>query len=88
MAHIYPQPEEFAEVANQLFELAGDPREVATTTEGPVPLGLVVSDDLYQRWMDAYSTDDLSDSDSSDLDKPKKRGRPRKNAAPEQEPTP
>lgn len=82
MAHIYPQPEDFAEVANQLFELAGDPREVATTTEGPVPLGLVVSDDLYQRWQDSL------DSESSDQDQPKKRGRPRKVAAPEQEPTP
>ena len=61
MAHIYPQPEEFAEVANQLLELAGNPLEVATTTEGPVPLGLVVSDDLYQRWQDSL---DSSDSES------------------------
>ena len=83
MAHIYPKPEEFAEVTNQLLELADDPRQVASTTEGPVPLGLVVPDDLYQRWQDSLDSDD----DSSDQDKPKKRGRPRKVAA-EQEPTP
>jgi hypothetical protein len=83
MAHIYPQPEEFADVFNELLALTGDPRAIATTTEGPVPLGLVVSDDVYQRWQE--STD--SDDEPSDQDKPKKRGRPRKVAAPEQEPT-
>lgn len=51
MAVIYPSPEDFSAVFNALAELTDRPQDIQTTTDGPVPLGLVVPDDLYQRWV-------------------------------------
>jgi hypothetical protein len=71
MAVLYPG-NDFAQVYRQLEELAGDPRQIATTTDGP-GLGLVISDDLFNLWVDTYSTE------SEENETPKKRpGRPRK----------
>jgi len=54
MPVVFPEEGKFAEVANQLLALAGHPRDVATTTDGP-GLGLVVSDDLYRAWVDSLT---------------------------------
>lgn len=88
MAEIHPPPGDFADVANLLLELADSPHDVATTTNGPSPLGLVVPEALYERYLEAVGETADPSTESSDQDKPKKRGRPRKNAATEQEPTP
>ena len=69
MAVLYPG-ENFAQVYRQLEELAGDPRLIATTTDGP-GLGLVMSDELFNLWVDTYSAE-------SEKPAPKKAGRPRK----------
>jgi hypothetical protein len=50
MPIIYPEPDQFAAVFAELAALAARTRDIATTSEGPV-LGLVVPDDLYQRWV-------------------------------------
>jgi len=52
MAEIYPSPEDFASVFEAVSALAARPKDVQTTTDGPVPLGLVVPDDVYQQWVD------------------------------------
>jgi hypothetical protein len=71
MAVLYPR-ENFATVYQQLEDLAGDPRLIATTTDGP-GLGLVISDELFNLWVETYSTESETD------EAPKKRpGRPRK----------
>ncbi len=69
MAVLYPG-NDFVQVYQQLEELAGDPRLIATTTDGP-GLGLVISDELFNLWVDTYSTE-------SEKAAPKKVGRPRK----------
>jgi len=51
MAEIYPSPEDFASVFEAVSALAARPKDVQTTTDGPVPLGLVVPDDVYQQWV-------------------------------------
>ena len=72
MAVLYPGAD-FAKVYKELEEITGDPRAIATTTDGP-GLGLVVSDDVYDRWVDAQSTEPEEETET-----PKKRpGRPRK----------
>ena len=73
MAVIYPG-ENFAEVYRMVEELAGDPRQITTTTDGP-GLGLVISDDLYNRWLQAAGVA----TETEETEAPKKRpGRPRK----------
>jgi hypothetical protein len=69
MAVLYPG-ENFAQVYQQLEELVGDPRLIATTTDGP-GLGLVISDEVFNLWVETYSTE-------SEKPAPKKVGRPRK----------
>lgn len=70
MAVIYPSSEDFAKVYQELLDAGADRRQVRTNTDGPT-LGLVVPDDVYDRWVDAQS-------DEAD-EAPKKRpGRPRK----------
>ena len=73
MAYMYPKSEEFAQVFQDLAALAGRPRDIRTTTDGPVPLGLVVPDDLFERYQ---ATLELP----VEAETPKKRGpgRPRK----------
>jgi hypothetical protein len=68
MASVYPEPDRFAAVFEELAALAPDVRVIATTTDGP-HLGLVVPDDLHDRWVQ-----------SQEPGAPKKRGpgRPRK----------
>jgi hypothetical protein len=88
MAVIYPQPEDFAAVYKSLESLVDSPREITTTTDGPVPLGLVVADDVYQRYL---VLEDLDEENEEPEKAPKRRGRPRRNPEPvesEQEPTP
>lgn len=51
MAEIYPSPEDFPAVYEALAALVAHPRDIRTTTDGPVPLGLVVDDDVYQQWV-------------------------------------
>lgn len=51
MAVIYPSPEDFAAVFEAVSSLAARPKDVQTTSDGPVPLGLVVPDDVYERWV-------------------------------------
>jgi hypothetical protein len=69
MAVLYPG-DDFARVYRILEDLAGDPRQIQTTTDGP-GLGLVISDELFDRFVEA----DTTEADEA----PKKRpGRPRK----------
>jgi hypothetical protein len=70
MAVLYPKKEDFALVYQQLEDLAGNKRLIQTTTDGP-SLGLVVSDEVFDRWVDAQTTD-------TEKAAPKKVGRPRK----------
>jgi hypothetical protein len=71
MAVLYPG-KDFARVYRELEEITGDPRVIATTTDGP-GLGLVIPDDVYDRWVDAQS------AEPEETEAPKKRpGRPRK----------
>lgn len=70
MAVLYPEKGDFAKVYQALLDLGGDRRQIKTTTDGP-SLGLVVPDDLFDRFVGAESTE----ADEA----PKKRpGRPRK----------
>lgn len=85
--HIYPDQASFAEVAKDLLAVANRPKDVRTTTDGPVPLGLVVSQELYQRYLAAVDAATFDEASSSPKE-PKKRGRPRKDTAPESETTP
>lgn len=71
MAVLYPEQDKFAEVYRELEAITGDPRAIATTTDGP-RLGLVVADEVFNTWVDAQS--DESETDET----PKRRGRPRK----------
>jgi hypothetical protein len=77
MATLYP--EDFAAEVTILLDLASDPRDVKTTTDGP-RLGVIIPDELLERYQ-AYQ---------SASETPKKRGpgRPRKNPLPEQESSP
>ena len=73
MAVLYPR-DDFARVYRVLEDLAGDPRQIATTTDGP-GLGLVISDDLYDRFLEAEGVSTETEEDET----PKRRpGRPRK----------
>lgn len=72
MAVLYPEADNFAEIYRELEAITGDPRAIATTTDGP-RLGLVISDEVYNIWVDAQS------DDSEETETPKRRpGRPRK----------
>jgi len=71
MAVLYPG-DNFTQVYLQLEELAGGPRAIRTTTDGP-GLGLVISDDLYNRWLEANGAVNTEGTEA-----PKRRGRPRK----------
>jgi len=71
MAVLYPG-KDFARVYRELEAITGDPRVIATTTDGP-GLGLVISDDVYNQWVDSQS------AEPEETETPKKRpGRPRK----------
>lgn len=80
---LYPEAGTFAEVANKLLSVADRPRDVRTDASGPVALALVVSQELYQRYL-------ALDEAPSSPEEPKKRGpgRPRKDAVPESGITP
>lgn len=70
MAVIYPRKEDFAKVLQELLDLGAGPRQIQTDSGGP-SLGLVVTDDLYDRWVDSQSAE-------TEKVAPKKVGRPRK----------
>lgn len=72
MAVFYPKPDEFAALYNELIELGASPKEIKTTSDGPVPLGLEVSDDLFQRYLDSHKQPDA----------PKKRTTAKKESTP------
>lgn len=76
---IYAEGEAFVEVFKKLASVASSPKEIKTESGGSVPLVLVVSQELYARYL---ALDE----------EPKKRGpgRPRKEQPPvsESEPTP
>lgn len=71
MAVLYPR-DDFGRVFKVLTEdLGANPRDLRTTTDGP-GLGLVISDELYDRFLEAEGVETESET-------PKKRpGRPRK----------
>jgi hypothetical protein len=73
MAVLYPR-DDFARVFHVLLDLAGGNASVIkTTTDGP-GLGLVISDELFDRFLEAES-----DPAEEEPQAPKKRpGRPRK----------
>jgi hypothetical protein len=75
MAVLYPG-NDFARVYRILEDLAGDPRLIATTTDGP-GLGLVISDDLYLRFLEAEGVNTESD-ETEEAPAKRKPGRPRK----------
>lgn len=74
MATIVPHPNDFADVFNSLLEMGVPVNQIATTSDTEY-LGLVVPDDVYERWTGANSAEDEAPA-------PKRRGRPPKNAAP------
>lgn len=71
MAVLYPR-DDFARVFHVLMDLnGGNAAEIRTTTDGP-GLGLVIPDELFDRFVEAESVDEEPQA-------PKKRpGRPRK----------
>jgi len=72
MAVLYPETDCFAKVFAELVEITGNSRAIKTTTDGP-RLGLVVSDEVFNQWVDAQS------ADSETTETPRRRpGRPRK----------
>lgn len=80
--YLYPDSGSFTEVASKLLSVADRPKDVRTDSNGPVPLALVVSQELYERYL---ALDEPGE--------PRKRGpgRPRKvqpEAEPEQESQP
>jgi len=74
MAVLYPR-DDFARVYGVLEDLAGDPRQIATTTDGP-GLGLVISDELYLRFLEAEGVSTEAEDDEAPAKR--KPGRPRK----------
>lgn len=80
MVTVYP--EDFAAQVTILLDLACDPRDVKTTTDGP-RLGVVIPDDLFERYQ-AYRG-------ASETPRKRGPGRPRKQQPlpePEQESSP
>jgi len=75
MAVLYPR-DDFARVYAILEDLAGDPRLIATTTDGP-GLGLVISDELYLRFLEAEGVS-IEAEDEPEAPAKRKPGRPRK----------
>lgn len=73
MAVLYPENDDFAEVYRELEAITGDPRAIATTTDGP-RLGLVISDEVYNIWVDAQP----DESETTEAPAKRKPGRPRK----------
>lgn len=70
MAVLYPKRDDFAKVYQALLDLGGDRRTIRTTSDGP-SLGLVIPDDLFDRFVGA----EPAEADET----PKRRpGRPRK----------
>ncbi len=49
--YLYPDSGSFAEVANKLLSVSERPRDVRTSTGEYVPLALVVSQELYERYL-------------------------------------
>lgn len=75
MAVLFPR-DDFARVFHVLLDLAdGDASQIKTTTDGP-GLGVVISDELFDRFVEAENGELDSDEEPQ---APKKRpGRPRK----------
>lgn len=73
MAVIVPEPEHFTRIMAILVELSGDAKQIKATTDTPT-LGLVVSDELYDKYLWHTGVVDVPEPE------PVKRrpGRPRK----------
>lgn len=76
MAVIVPHPDYFARVFQSLVDFGVPVREIRTTTDTEY-LGLVVADDVYNRWQA-----DGDPTRNENAAQPKRRGRPPKNPAP------
>lgn len=76
MAVIVPHPSDFADTFQSLLDMGVPVNQIATTSDTEY-LGLVVSDDVYERW---------TESTKDETPTPKRRGRPPKNPAPESSP--
>lgn len=72
MAVVVPRPEDFPRIYAELVAVAGSHSLIQSTSDTPT-LGLIVADDVYDRWLG---------SEESEPATPKRRGRPPKNPAP------
>lgn len=88
---IYADAAAFPSVYLLLESVADRPKDIRFTADGPLARGLIVSQELYQRYRDR--ADELMASIEEELGTsalpggPKRRGRPRRDTASE-EPTP
>lgn len=88
---IYADAAAFPAVYLLLESVADRPKDIRFTADGPLARGLIVSQELYQRYRER--TEELMASIEGELgtsmppEEPKKRGRPRRDTASE-EPTP
>lgn len=78
MALIVPSKGETRQVAKLLLSLTDDPRDIATTAEGPDGVSFVVPDELHDKYLDALEDVDKAPAEIADegAPAPKRRGRP------------
>ncbi len=68
MAVIVPGKGETKQVVQHLLELADDPRDVATTSDGPDGVSFVVPDELYDRYLNDVDYDRHANAANVDAD--------------------
>jgi hypothetical protein len=85
---VYPEQGEFPRIAKALLEAADHPRQVLTVSNPR--MGFLVPEDVFNRFHNAqaaaWEREDVQPV-QEEAPAPKRRGRPRKQAAPPAEPT-
>lgn len=86
MAIVIPERGQEAEVARKLLDLADHPDQVQSSGDGPHGVAFYVPDELAEKYeADAPEKVEEADSSEDEAPKPKRRGRPPKNATVEEE---
>lgn len=86
---VYPEQGEFPRIARALLDAADDPKQVMVVSHPR--MGFVVPEDVFDRFQavqqEAWEREEEGETSPVEPDSsppPKRRGRPRKNPAPEQ----